>query len=138
MTFDYTRNNTVTFTDVEMSAFDRDSDKVLSDADLEARKGEIIHTADVLDDVIDDDDLHPMFNGEVRVNYYVFADRLNPTMLVVEDENHSQIFRLARPQDLSELSETIMMRNIDIEHEREYQKSMEEFEREQAARDTDD
>lgn len=137
MTTEYTRNNTVTFTDDEMNAFDRDSIKDFSDSELEGRKGELIHTADVLDDVIDDPDLHPIFNGEYRVNYHVYADKMNPTMVVVEDENNSQIFRLVRPTDLSEISDTIMTRNIEIKQEQEYQRNMELFEREQDAREND-
>lgn len=135
---DYRRSNVVTFTDLEMDIFEQDAGLELTDSELEARKGEFIYTAEVLEDIVEDEDLPPGVSNEFYLDYHVYADKLNPTTLVIEDDSNTKVFRLHRPSDLSTLSNTIMTRNIDIDQARQDDEDMDRFNREQDDRDDDD
>lgn len=118
MTYNYSRNNSVTFTDYEMDQFDKDSLRDPSEKELEIRKGEHIYTAKVFRSHDSDEDLPAGVDRDYYEDFYVYADKENPTMLIIEDEYGHDMFRMSRPIDVKELDDSLMDRQIDIDNQR--------------------
>ncbi|QMM52605.1 hypothetical protein HVX06_08880 [Enterobacter sp. RHB15-C17] len=133
--FDEKRDTTVVFTDNEMNSFDDDAYLELSQEVLSSRLGEELPSVSVLVDILEDEDLPPGVGSEVYQDFSVFADKLNPTQLIIDGEYDENYFRIARPKDLSTIDSILQERIQDIKNSRELN---EDYERERLERERDE
>jgi len=98
-------DNPVFFTKSEIENFKEDLSLDLSDEQLESRIGEEIQIAEVLVDVVEN--TPPGVPAEVYHNFAVFADKKNPTALIISGEYEEHYFRIPRPKDYSSIEHTL-------------------------------
>ncbi|WET42489.1 hypothetical protein [Citrobacter enshiensis] len=133
--FDDKRDTTVVFTDTEMNSFDDDAYLDLSQEVLSSRIGEELPTVSVLVDIDESEDLPPGVGREIYEDFSVFADKLNPTQLIIDREYDDNYFRITRPKDLSTIDSILQERIQDIKNNRELD---EDYERERQERERDE
>lgn len=131
MSSDNTKKNAVIFSDQEMDEFLEDASLDLSEQDLVKRSGKELTVVQVLDSYDEEEDLPPGVPREFHRNYSVLVDTGNPTMLIIEGEDHDELFRLSRTPNFEEIEVIIMQRNIDIKIEQE---ENEDYERDRIER----
>ncbi|MOA16566.1 hypothetical protein D3C78_1367870 [compost metagenome] len=129
------RDTTVVFTDAEMNSFDNDAYLDLSQEELALRIGDELPSVSVLVDIRESEDLPPGVSGEIYKDFSVFADKSNPTQLIIEGEYDEDYFRITRPKDLSTIDSILQERIQDIENSRELD---EDYERERQQREYDE
>lgn len=95
----------VFFTKREIEIFNEDLLLDLSNEQLESRIGEEIQVAEVL--VGEADNPPPGVPPEVYNDFRVFADKENPTALIISGEYEEHYFRIARPKDYSSIEDTL-------------------------------
>lgn len=95
----------VFFTKSEIENFNEDLSLDLSDEQLESRIGEEIQIAEVLVDVVEN--TPQGVSNEVYQNFTVFADKKNPTALIISGEYEEHYFRIPRPKDYSSIEHTL-------------------------------
>ena len=134
MFVDDKRDTTVVFTDDEMNDFDDDAHLALTDGELSSRMGTELFTVSVLIDIDNREDTPPYLR-EHHEDYTVFADKLNPTQLIIDSEYEKHYFRIVRPKDLSMVGSILEQKIADDEYNRELD---EDFERERQQRERDD
>lgn len=109
MTDSYERSRTQTFTEEELEQFDSDAAEFLTQEELEERLGVALLEVEVeWDESQHIDNLLPGIEPEFYDIYLVYADKLNPfTVIFTKDDDTSDYYRIHRPEDLSELKESI-------------------------------
>lgn len=103
-------NLTVIFTQVEMDAFENDALKQLTDKEMTDRKGDHIYIANVKVNVGEGEDAPEGASSIYYADFHVYADKLNPTCVIIHDESDHERFRMRRPRNLEQLDERIEMR----------------------------
>lgn len=130
--FDDKRDTTVVFTEAEMNSFDDDAYLDLSQEVLSSRIGEELTPVSVLVDIDEGEDLPAGVGSEIYEEFSVFADKLNPTQLIIDGEYDDNYFRITRPKDLSTIDSILQERIQDIKNNRELD---EDYERERQERE---
>lgn len=129
------RDTTVVFTDAEMNSFDNDAYLDLSQEELALRIGDELPPVSVLVDIDESEDLPPGVSADIYQDFSVFADKSNPTQLIIEGEYDEDYFRITRPKDLSTIDSILQERIQDIKNNRELD---EDYERERQQREYDE
>lgn len=129
------RDTTIVFTDEEMNSFDADAYLELSQEELASRIGDQLPSVSVLVDIDESDDLPPGVEREIYEDFSVFADKSNPTQLIIEGEYDEDYFRITRPKDLSTIDSILQERIQDIKYNRELD---DDYERERQQREYDE
>ncbi len=129
------RDTTVVFTDEEMNSFDDDAFLELSQEELASRIGYQLPSVSVLVDIDESDDLPSGVEREIHEDFSVFADKSNPTQLIIEGEYDDDYFRITRPKDLSTIDSILQERIQDIKYNRELD---DDYERERQQREYDE
>jgi hypothetical protein len=127
--------NTVVFTKAEMDSFEDDACLELSNDELTSRMGVELRTVEVLVDSDESDNRPPGIDSEIYHDYSFFADKLNPTQLIIDGEYEDDFFRINRPKDLSEVEDILQSRLQEITNERELD---EDYERERQMNERED
>ncbi|MET3066315.1 hypothetical protein [Atlantibacter hermannii] len=109
MTDVFERRRTQTFTEEELDEFDTDFSVNLEQSKLLERLGVELRVVHVdWDESRHIKDLPPGVEPEFYDTYVVFADKLNPfAVIFTQDDDHSEYYRLRRPESLEELDEMI-------------------------------
>lgn len=97
----------VIFTPEEMESFNEDFELQLSNAELELRKGEELHSVQVLS--YNDNDSPLDAQEEHYLDYDVFADLKNPIALIIDGATE-QCFRIRRPKNYDLVVDTLQNR----------------------------
>ena len=95
----------VTFTPAEMEIFQDEFFLELSNEELKARMGEDLGAVQVLVEILEKP--YPGDSGEVYQGYAIYADKENPTALIVDGEEEDYYFRIRRPKDYSSIEGTL-------------------------------
>lgn len=109
MTGIYERRRIQTFTVEELDEFDKDFALHLEQGDLEERLGTELRVVRVdWDESRHIKDLPLGVEPEFYDTYVVYADKLNPfAVIFTQDDDHSNYYRLSRPELLEDLDEDI-------------------------------
>ncbi|EPT7054653.1 hypothetical protein [Cronobacter sakazakii] len=111
----------VFFTKSEMDAFNEEFSRELTFEQYESRIGDEIQIAEVLVDIVEDPP--EGIPAEVYQSYAVFADKENPTALIISGENEDYYFRIRRPEDYSTIADTLQ----DIVQDRQNAEELERY-----------
>ncbi|EOY4338576.1 hypothetical protein ACP5YT_000176 [Cronobacter malonaticus] len=114
----------VFFTKREMDAFNEELSLELTFEQYESRIGDEIQIAEVLVDIVEDPPAG--FSAEVYQSYAVFADKENPTALIISGENEDYYFRIRRPEDYSTIEDTLQDIVQDRQNAEELERDWEE------------
>lgn len=131
---DEKRDTTVVFTDSEMKVFEADACLDHSNEELSSRMGVELVNIKVLADIVREG-VPFGASDEIYEDHAVYADKLNPTRLIIDAEYQKYYFTINRPKNMADLEDILQERLQEIQNDRKQHD--EEYEVESQRNDVD-